>query len=613
MPNPAGFGELGFEQAVVRLEARLREALPAPFRRLSHSEIRMTYRQRKFERGWRLDMVCSDGVTRQIDLLVSAAFPLGYPRTALVDGPGQLVWPHVEHDGVLCLLPIMAEVDAEDPGAVALNLIGRSASLIEDLLKGEIIARDFREEFLTYWFYARDTEARITSLICLEGPSREVRLWREKEMLVVGENHKQLEQWVSNRFGKPRGSKRISTEAAAFLWLSEPPLPISYPQNGADLLTLAAAEGNEAKDLLVDLAANAQKDVIVLMGAEGRGGPGLIATMTTAGWKVPSRNGKVQAPLTKGFKPNGMSRAVAGLRTYSAAPLVKLEVSRADALWIHGRGKDGRSAELLKKTVTFVGCGSVGSSVAARLVRAGIGVTHLVDPDTLDWPNLARHELGADSIGENKATELSARLQRSFPHLSITGHAVSAQALIDGYEQLLAKSDLVVVATGSWAADGSLNRWHLVHDRERPFLYGWAESRCAAGHAVIIGPGDGCLRCGVNGTGKPLFEAIAWPEGSATLEEPACGNHFTPYGAIELGFVVDLIAGAALSALLTPPSVSQHRIWMAPVEQIRDSGGEVTEMMMALTPISGGQMFTRTWPTNECPSCAFAADYRSAA
>lgn len=116
MPNPAGFGELGFEKAVLQLEARLREALPAPFRRLSSHEIGATYRQRRFERGWRIDMLCSDGETRQIDLLVSPAFPLGYPRTALVDGPGQLVWPHVEHDGILCLLPIMAEVDAEDPG-----------------------------------------------------------------------------------------------------------------------------------------------------------------------------------------------------------------------------------------------------------------------------------------------------------------------------------------------------------------------------------------------------------------------------------------------------------------------------------------------------------------
>ncbi len=615
MPNPAGFGELGFEKAVLQLEARLREALPAPFRRLSSHEIGATYRQRRFERGWRIDMLCSDGETRQIDLLVSPAFPLGYPRTALVDGPGQLVWPHVEHDGILCLLPIMAEVDAEDPGSVAIHLIGRSARLIEDLLKEEIIERDFREEFLTYWFYARDAKFKITSIVDPGGPSRELRAWRDKDMVIVGESQEQLEFWLSRRFGKPRGNKRFHTEPAGLLWLSSPPLPADYPHNGADLLALAKKESNEAYSLLVDLASKAQKDIIVLMGAEGRGGSGLIATMTTSGRKVSSRDGKIQEPLSKGFAPNRMPKEVATLRTYSAAPVVKAEVSRADPRWIHGRGKDARSMRLLQKTVTFVGCGSVGSSVAAKLVRAGVGNCHFVDPEDLDWPNLGRHELGADSIGKNKALELAAKFQQAFPHLAIEGHEVSAQSLIDGYRDLLESSDLVISATGSWSADGALNRWHLVNGRKKPFLYGWTESYGAAGHAVLIGADGGCLRCGIGGTGVPHFQGCHWPEGSATIEEPACGNHFTPYGAVELGFVNDLISETALRALLEEITLSHHRIWLAPIQRIKDSGGAITEAMTQLAEREnpGGQIWERDWCQSDCPSCSFAREYRSVA
>lgn len=614
MPNPAGFGEHGFEKAVLKLEARLREELPCPVRKLTVDEIKTVYRQRNFARGWRLAMSCSDGVTRELDLLIAPSFPLGYPRTALVDGPGQLVWPHVEHDGILCLLPIMAEVDADDPGAVAINLISRSARLIEELLKGEIIEKDFREEFLTYWFYAHDAKVQITSLLNPVGPSREVRMWRDGDLTIVGETAAELEKWLSRRFGKPRGSKKYHTEPAAFLWLPEPLLPSQYPAMGRDLIAIAQDAADGAEGVLEKLATKTQKDVLVVMGAMGRGGTGLIAAMTTAGRRVGSRNGNVHDPISKGFAPKHMPPAVAALRTYSAAPVVKYEVSRADAAWVHGRGKDGRAITLLDKKVTIIGCGSVGSSVAARLVRAGVGHCNLVDPETLDWPNLGRHELGAASIGRNKALELAAQLQRAFPHLTIEGHEVSAQALVEGYGELLSSSDLVVAATGSWAAESALNRWHLTHGRRQPFLYGWTESYCVAGHSVLIGTEGGCLRCGIGGTGVPHLQACSWTDGKALLEEPSCGNHFTPYGAIELGYVVDLIAEAALAGLISAVPISRHAVWLSAAENIAQAGACLTEAMaQAAGDVQHQRIVRLNWDANECPACKFAHEYRSAA
>lgn len=615
MPNVAGYGELGFERAVLRLEAALRKSLPTPPRRLDTDEIKSTYRQRKFERGWRIGMACSDGITRQIDLLVSRNFPAGYPRTALVDSPGQLVWPHVEHDGVLCLLPIMAEVDAEDPGAVALNLIGRSARLIEELLKGDIIERDFREEFLTYWFYARDIGTKVTSLINPAGPSREVRVWRGHDMVIVGETQEQLSRWLANRFGKLPGKKVYHSEAGAFLWLPQPPLPSEYPQTGADLMALAAHAGESDAALLARVAGSLQKDVLVLIGAEGRGGPGIVAVSTTAARRTPSRDGKVEQPLLKGFTPKGMPATIAASRIYSAALVRKGEVSRADPAWIHGRGKDSRSPLLLAKKITMIGCGSVGSSVATRLVRAGVGTSHLVDLEDFDWPNLGRHELGAESVGKNKALELAARFQKDFPHLTIKGHDVGAHALVNGFEDMLAQSDLIIAMTGSWDAEGALNRWHVVDGRKIPIVYGWTESRAAAGHAVTIATGGGCLRCGVGGTGIPRFQACQWPAGAATMEEPACGNHFTPYGAVELGFVVDLIADAALRALLDPPAQSRHDIWLAPTDRLAASSGSWSDAIAEFgdQTSAGGRIVSRDWPTTDCPACALIGDVLIAA
>ena len=216
--------------------------------------------------------------------------------------------------------------------------------------------------------------------------------------------------------------------------------------------------------------------------------------------------------------------------------------------------------------------------------------------------------LAQKSVGFNKAEQLAERLGKNFPHLSITGHPEGAHSLIDDEAGLLADSNLVVVATGNWDADSALNRWHLESGRKRPFLYGWAENYAAAGHAIVIGRHGGCLGCGVGSTGQPAFQATVWPDGAATLEEPACGNHFNPYGAVELGFVVDLIADTALEALLEPPIVSLHRMWLSQSSRLQAAGGNWSSHLLNIVHdgFAGGALLMRSWPDCDCRLCSRA-------
>lgn len=606
MPNPGGFGELGFAKAKLEIEQVFHARAPDNWRRLTDDEVGAYRPKRSFVGGWRVTALFSDSETREIDVLVGPNFPAGYPRTALVDGPEFLVWPHVESDGILCLLPIMAEVDAEKPGEVAWQLLRKSVTLIEELLEGSIINRDFREEFLTYWAYVSSGGTKVHSLLAPERPSREIWVWRDtKDRIAVADDKAALSQWLRNNQWKSKASQKNEIERGVFIWMSQAPLPADYPETGADLLQLATQAGDGARELLVDVAASLPKQLTAIIGAEGRGGPGLIAASTTANKMRYHVNGRVEAPLTKGFPPNLLPRQIAALRTFSTNGVVKANVQRADVPWIHGRGNDGRTITLFGKTALLIGCGSVGSSIIARLARAGVGAIHIVDYDTFSWSNLGRHELGASSIGKNKAVELAARLQRDFPHLSFFGHAASAHWLISAGEKLLAASDIVISTTGSWDADGALNRWHLATGRKKPFLYGWTETHAAAGHAVTIAANDGCLRCGVGPTGIPEFIAASWEKEGSTIEEPACGNHYTPYGAVELGFVVDLIAEAALEALLLPPPGSRHRVWLAPKRRIEEAGGKLTDDLTSQHPeaTSGGQILDRPWCAGACSVC----------
>ena len=51
------------------------------------------------------------------------------------------------------------------------------------------------------------------------------------------------------------------------------------------------------------------------------------------------------------------------------------------------------TTELRGKTVTLIGCGSLGSTMALSLARAGAGRFRLFDPDRLSPVNIARHHL----------------------------------------------------------------------------------------------------------------------------------------------------------------------------------------------------------------------------
>jgi hypothetical protein len=598
---------LRWRQAALRLEATLRELTGQAPERLDRATIGSCYPSRRWVAAWWVSVVFSDGVTRRIDVVATAAFPTVPVRTALVDHPDFMTWPHVESDGFLCLLPNLAECDPDDPSAVAANLLHRSIRLIEELLEGSIIDRDFREEFLTYWAYkAHSKGTDFYSLIAPAPPSRLVQVWRGKGLEVVGEDAASLARWARRRFGDDVDTK---TEDAASIWLGEPLLPSAYPETSSDLLALTAAIGGESGGVLEDAAVGEPDYLVAVLGATGRGGAALI------GVKVPNPKclkgyaRSVAEPLSKGFRRGHTPRAVLLSRFFGAAPVIGTSVQRADANWVHGRDRDPRTERLLRATVVLVGCGSVGAPIALALAQVGVGRIVLVDYDTLSWPNVGRHPLGASAVGRNKAEALAERLQADFPHLKIEHRACDLQHLLHTEHDLVAAADLIVSATGSWAAESALNRWHVGQGRERPIVYGWTEAHACAGHGVAIAKEGGCLQCQIGRTGAPSFKVAEWPEGGdASQEEPACGAHYQPYGPIELNYVTAMISELALDCLLQPPLHSSSRIFVTSQSRIANLGGRLSEAWLSAYGEGdvGVRIVDRPWSRTECGACGGA-------
>ena len=218
--------------------------------------------------------------------------------------------------------------------------------------------------------------------------------------------------------------------------------------------------------------------VTVMLGVETPSGPALGGVIVAAA--VPSKKGRTRDPLNAGFRPGQVPNGLHLARYLNGSAVRRGPVWRADAAWIHGRGQDPRFPRLQNSRVVVLGAGSLGASIALALTQAGVGHTDVVDPESLSWPNVGCHPLGADYVAENKAKGLVQKLRRDFPHVTARAYDIDADTMMRKHADVLSSCDLIIATTGSWAADRRLEAWREASCAAVPVLYGWTEASCLA-------------------------------------------------------------------------------------------------------------------------------------
>ena len=135
----------------------------------------------------------------------------------------------------------------------------------------------------------------------------------------------------------------------------------------------------------------------------------------------------------------------------------------------------GDYARLAKASVAIVGCGSLGSKIAASLARSGVRRFVLVDSDLFFPGNLVRNELDWRAVGLNKPNALGARIQEISP-----GAVLDLRRINLGAQESSALTDAALVAIGicdlivDASAEG--NAFNLcaaaARNHQKPLLWG---------------------------------------------------------------------------------------------------------------------------------------------
>lgn len=530
---------------------------------------------KRFLRGWTFSAEIAE-TQFVLEFLIDDCFPRSFPRIALVNPPPFPSYPHVEADGLVCVLSTMDEPDLDNPIGISKYVIGNAVEVLEQGLNGEN-HEEFRTEFLSYW---NPTASGIRFLSILDpcDPSRKVAVWRGKKFNLVGENASEIRRWLSNAYGKLHvANSRI--EPAMLLWLPQPMLPSEYPSTLSDVQALAEAAG--AQEVFNSVIALSKSQAIVILGSNTEDGACFAGASAGLMNQIGGRYRR------KGFAilQNGkIARSV---------------VHRADAYWIHGRDSNSDLETLQGAKVCILGCGSLGSAIVRLLAQAGISEFRLIDPDTMGWGNVGRHILGASAVRVNKATALRYQLSRDFPHLKFTDYPTRWQQAQDA----LIGCDLAISTIGSWSEEAELAELQL--SNKIPVIYGWSEPNGCAGHAVATGLGSGCLGCGVSAFGEPINRVVEWSSNSLK-REAACGTFFQPYGASEITLTATVAADLATDVLLERVQFGVRRIVAARQNLVESLGGKWSDWWIQVSNgrATGGNLEQVSWsPSLKCKIC----------
>ncbi|MBC6443257.1 MAG: ThiF family adenylyltransferase [Rhodobacteraceae bacterium] len=554
--------------------------------------------------GWRFRIAIGSEV-KEVDLVFDAVFPWSAPRLFMRRPPILGTLPHLEADGFICAFPSRTPVDPANPVGIAHAYLKRLLELASDWSKPEFVMREISDEYLSY-LGRRSAPRPIRSLLAPSEYSEPTAyVWRGRTGIVLSNSSEHLTGWLNRRYGRQTRPWRF--ERAMVLRPDALPNPQELPDNARELLDMAAL-GSE-RELLIEVLAGSPRAVLVAVALPTRPHETMIA------YEIPAARKETECGrkhVTAGFRAKKMPLEILVQRRAATSFKVSpMEVERLDAAWVHGRDQLPEVQTFQGKTVTVLGCGSLGSGVTTLLAKAGVGGLNLVDPEIFASENISRHDLGISDVGRWKADALAEKLRNEYPHLrDVWEYRASWQKIAQTKPEVLLGSDIVLVAIGSWMDEGAFETWRLAQDHSPTTIYGWLEPHAVAAHAVSVTEGGPCFGCGLSEFGESLLRVASWPGTTTTRTHPACGGSFQPYGASQLARGHGLIADLCLEQLVGEPA-HVHRIWSSSARVLNAVGGEWSDAWKEFVGYAcdAGGEFERTWIRRDlCRICGGSDD-----
>ena len=212
-------------------------------------------------------------------------------------------------------------------------------------------------------------------------------------------------------------------------------------------------------------------------------------------------------------------------------------------------------------TVSLVGLGCLGASIALELARAGVGTLRMMDGGCVDPGSTVRWPLGLTAVGCYKTQTIADHIATEFPLTKpepinwklgqIRDQAVDgARPEWELVSQLVASTNLVIDATAEFGVHHHLS--DVAREQGVPYLTvsgvegGWGGEI----YRLVPGRTEGCWVCLQYWMrDKAVPEPAAPPEGSGTVQPAGCANPTYTGAGFDLGQIALAAVQLAVSTL----------------------------------------------------------------
>lgn len=534
------------------------------------------------------------GIGSKLEIYLPAFFPDDPPEIYLSTNSED--WfcktPHVEQSGKICVLAESASIDADAPVDLVRECLERAVEILTNVSED-----DFRDEALVYWSLH---EKSTREAYCCT-PAQEIEdscvVGVAGNILIIGEHQEAVNTWFKNWRGE---SAKFEFFAPCLVVESDEVLvPRNYPKTFADVRRLIAKCSPQLLKKLDDYACRGSGlfGVVILQKTQG----GRILAGVVAYGKALDRNKAFIGGFRPGKAPTELLRVRAG-KFFEKQDVSKIRITRTDSQWIHSRG--GTGLNLSGKSVTLIGCGSLGGYVGHLLARAGVGKIRLLDNDRLGWENVGRHILGATEVGREKSLALAENLRRELPHLDVSGFFgdwrdwVRESAALD----LFQSSDLVISTVADWRCERPLNV-ALREMSAQSAIFAWLEPYGFAAQVLVCGPEGGCLECGMDALGKFQERVLDFKSGTLKKEPGGCA-YYQQYGPTKILPLASLIVDSAIRRLSNDGEGSELLTILEDLSSLSEFGGSLREKYLGHKGSNHSQTIGKEWAVRpDCNCC----------
>jgi integrative and conjugative element protein (TIGR02256 family) len=288
-------------------------------------------------------------------------------------------------------------------------------------------------------------------------------------------------------------------------------------------------------------------------------------------------------------------------QAFEAAPVRILRAHRLEQSVLRRRNTGVVREDIREKSVSLIGLGALGSSVAEMLAKAGVGHFRLCDYDRLSIGNVARHVGRIRDFGLPKTEVVISRLLDINPYLEFGDNDVApwATSSSDLLDKFISGTDLTICTTADEGVESFINQMAVIG--EHPTLYGRSLRSASMGRIFLVRPRrDACKAClgaylrdGRDGTEDTPEDWIDIPEDEQGLLLHECGRPVIAGSAVDLASISTLIARVALDLLEGRETEMNHWVWSS------RSAPDVDPRLTSRFVVVEG----RVPPRPNCPAC----------